>query len=77
LNRYIEGKSQGFGAMAVHPSGKLFAVGERGILPRILMFSYPELKFLHILKGGTESGYSGFFFLSVAHILIMYISHVI
>ncbi|KAK2964839.1 putative Cilia- and flagella-associated protein 44 [Blattamonas nauphoetae] len=58
----IIGRNKGLGAIAVHPSGTSFAVGERGIKPRILVYSYPKVKLLRILRHGTEEGYTALSF---------------
>ena len=48
----------GVGAIAVHPSKKLFAVGCKGVQPNIYIYSYPEMKIQKILRNGAERGYS-------------------
>ncbi|KAA6385443.1 MAG: putative Cilia- and flagella-associated protein 44, partial [Streblomastix strix] len=59
---YINGRNKGFGALAVHPGGKRIAVGERGIRPRILIYTYPEFEIVHTLYEGTESGFTALTF---------------
>ena len=48
----------GIGAVAVHPSRKLFAVGCKGVQPNIYIYSYPDLNLLKVLRNGAERGYS-------------------
>jgi cilia- and flagella-associated protein 44 len=48
----------GVGAVAVHPSKQLFAVGCKGVQPNIYIYSYPDIKLLKILRNGAERGYS-------------------
>lgn len=46
------------GAIAVHPSRKYFAVGEKGDKPNINVYEYPSLKLYRILRQGTQRGYA-------------------
>ncbi|KAK6165219.1 hypothetical protein SNE40_023570 [Patella caerulea] len=56
---YIRSTSGGgIGAIAVHPSRKYFAVGEKGSAPNINIFEFPSLKLFRILRGGTEEMYA-------------------
>jgi WD40 repeat protein len=48
----------GIGAIAVHPSGTLFAVGEKGTNPNVYVYEYPEIKLVRVLRNGTERAYS-------------------
>lgn len=48
----------GVAAVAVHPSGQYFAVAERGAQPNVLIYSYPAMEVVRILRKGTERGYS-------------------
>ena len=48
----------GVGAVAVHPSKELFAVGCKGVQPNIYIYSYPDIKLRKILRNGAERGYS-------------------
>lgn len=50
--------TDGIGAIAVHPSRKYFAVAEKGTMPNIYIYDYPDLRLYRILKGGTEKAYS-------------------
>jgi len=50
--------NSGIGSLAVHPSKRFFAVGEKGAHPFIYIYSYPELKVVHILRNGTERAYA-------------------
>ncbi|GAB5369824.1 hypothetical protein AAMO2058_001439500 [Amorphochlora amoebiformis] len=57
--RIIVGKnSRGLCAVAVHPSHKIFAVAEKGLDPKILLYSYPEVKVIHTLCKGTNRTFS-------------------
>lgn len=47
--------TDGVGSIAVHPSKKYFAVGEKGTMPNIYIYEYPSLKLYRILKNGTET----------------------
>jgi hypothetical protein len=43
------------GSIAIHPSGKFFAVGEvHRESPNIYIFEYPSLKVYRILRNGAE-----------------------
>ena len=42
----------------VHPKHKLFAVAEKGDAPNIIIYSYPELRKINVLRGGTEKEYA-------------------
>jgi WD40 repeat protein len=56
---YIQGFSgAGIGALCVHPSGKYFAVGDKGKHPNVLIFEFPSMKLYRILRRGTEQAYS-------------------
>ncbi|XP_025086571.1 cilia- and flagella-associated protein 44-like isoform X2 [Pomacea canaliculata] len=50
------------GPIAVHPSGKLFAVGEKGKNPVINIFSIPDIRLYRILKGGALKTFSSLCF---------------
>lgn len=51
-------KPGGIGALAVHPSGEYFAVGERGTNPNVYIYEYPSMKMHRVLSNGTERGFS-------------------
>ena len=42
----------------VHPDKNMFAVAEKGHAPDINIFSYPDMKCIHVLRGGTERSYA-------------------
>ena len=50
----------GIGALAVHPSGQFFAVGEMCPTgpPNIYIYTFPERKMVQVLPAGTERAYS-------------------
>ena len=48
----------GVGALTVHPNRTLFAVGEKGPNPDIIIYEYPSLRPYRILRKGTEAAYS-------------------
>jgi hypothetical protein len=48
----------GLGHIAVHSSQRYFAVGEKGVMPNILVFEFPSLKLHRILRKGTQEAYS-------------------
>ena len=50
--------TSGVGALTVHPNKKLFAVGEKGTDPNIIVYEYPSLRPYRILRKGTEAAYS-------------------
>lgn len=50
--------TDGIGSIAVHPTRKYFAVAEKGIMPNIYIYDYPDLKLYRICRGGTERAYS-------------------
>jgi WD40 repeat protein len=58
--KYIHGIRKGsFGAIAVNPAKTHIAAAENAeSSPNIYIYSYPEFKICHILKGGAEKGYS-------------------
>ena len=57
--RYIAGlDGGGIGAITVHPSGQLFAVGGKGTNPRVCVYEYPSLKLYRVLRNGTERVYT-------------------
>ncbi|CAM9328137.1 unnamed protein product, partial [Hapterophycus canaliculatus] len=47
----------GVGCFAVHPSGTLVAVGDKGSMPNIYVYEYPSFKIAKVLRKGTERGY--------------------
>eukprot|EP00752_Nemacystus_decipiens_P009571 g8551.t1 len=47
----------GVGCFAVHPTGKLIAVGDKGAMPNIYVYEYPSFKIAKVLRKGTERGY--------------------
>jgi len=58
---YLEGiDNGGIGAIAVHPSGNYFAVGEKhvGSSPNVYIYEYPSFRLIRILKEGTDRSYS-------------------
>ncbi|CAG5111754.1 Oidioi.mRNA.OKI2018_I69.chr2.g6028.t1.cds [Oikopleura dioica] len=46
------------GSVCIHPSKKFFAVGGKGDKPEILIYSYPEMEVVYVLRGGAEKGFS-------------------
>lgn len=48
----------GIGSVAVHPNRKFYAVAEKGNLPNVYIYSYPDHKLYRILRKGTEKSYS-------------------
>ena len=38
------------GAVAVHPSRKYFAVGEKGVNPNIYVYEYPSLELVKMMQ---------------------------
>ncbi|KAG2482730.1 hypothetical protein HYH03_018361 [Edaphochlamys debaryana] len=64
--RYLRGlDGGGVGAVAVHPSRTLLAVGEKarsGEGPCVYIYSYPALECVKVLSGGTERAYSALAF---------------
>lgn len=48
----------GVGALAVHPERRIFAVGEKGVEPHVVLYEYPSLRPYRILRKGTEAAYS-------------------
>ena len=47
-----------WGCNKVHPSRQFFAVGEKGHLPHVCIYSYPDLRLYRLLREGTEQAYS-------------------
>ncbi|CAM9115751.1 unnamed protein product [Ectocarpus fasciculatus] len=47
----------GVGCFAVHPTGTLVAVGDKGSMPNIYVYEYPSFKIAKVLRKGTERGY--------------------
>lgn len=61
--RYLMALDEGgVGCVAVHPSRQYFAVGGKGHMPRIYIYSYPDLKVIKVLNGGAERGYTSLTF---------------
>uniref|UniRef100_K3X7R6 EML-like first beta-propeller domain-containing protein n=1 Tax=Globisporangium ultimum (strain ATCC 200006 / CBS 805.95 / DAOM BR144) TaxID=431595 RepID=K3X7R6_GLOUD len=61
--RYLFGfGGGGIGSLAVHPSKRFFAVGEKGIKPNITIYRYPSAKVCGVLRNGTEFSYSSVVF---------------
>eukprot|EP00040_Diaphanoeca_grandis_P030987 m.184465 g.184465 ORF g.184465 m.184465 type:complete len:1849 (+) comp32191_c0_seq1:110-5656(+) len=52
----------GIGALALHPSKKFFAVGEKGDNPQINLYEYPSMKLYRILREGTTKEYAALAF---------------
>ena len=54
----------GVGAIAIHPTESIFAIGECGYFPNIYIYQYIEgkVKLYRILRKGTEQGYSALTF---------------
>jgi WD40 repeat protein len=50
--------TDGIGSIAVHPSKKYFAVGEKGNFPNVYIYEWPSLKLYRILRKGTETMYA-------------------
>jgi cilia- and flagella-associated protein 44 len=55
---------RGVGCVAVHPSRKYFAVGEKGDSPNVYIHEYPSLAVIRVLRKGTERAYSDLSFSS-------------
>jgi WD40 repeat protein len=47
----------GIGALAVHPEGTFIAVGDKGEVPVITIYSYPELRRYRVLRGGASRAF--------------------
>jgi cilia- and flagella-associated protein 44 len=59
VTRHIFGlNTDGIGALARHPAGQYFAVGEKGPNPNIMIYEFPSLRLHRVCKKGTEMGYS-------------------
>jgi hypothetical protein len=70
--KYLFGfDGQGIGCLAVHPSNKYFAVGEKGDSPNIYIYEYPSYKIYRVLRKGTEKQYSSVTFRLVQLIGLM------
>lgn len=48
----------GIGCLTMHPSGKIFAVGEICERPNVFIYEYPSLRLVKVLRNGTEAGYA-------------------
>lgn len=48
----------GVGALALHPSQRFFAVGEKGDNPDINIYEYPSKALHRVLRSGTLKGYA-------------------
>lgn len=44
--------------LQVHPKSPIFAVAERGTSPVIILYSWPKIKPISILRYGTTHSYS-------------------
>lgn len=61
--KYLHGlDGRGIGAIALHPSRKYFAVGEKGDAPNVYVYEYPSLKLYRVMRKGTEQGYTALAF---------------
>ena len=57
--RYLKTVGGGaVGAIAVHPTRRYFAVGEKGNMPAVNVFEYPSLRIFRILRKGTIKAYA-------------------
>ncbi|DAZ98772.1 TPA: hypothetical protein N0F65_003988 [Lagenidium giganteum] len=52
----------GVGCLAVHPTRRFFAVGEKGVKPNISIYRYPSPKVCRVLRNGTEFAYNSVVF---------------
>ncbi|CAL8109223.1 unnamed protein product [Orchesella dallaii] len=59
----------GLGHLAIHPSKKYLAVGEKGANPVIVVYTWPSVSVYRILRRGTLKGYSFLNFSSEGDIL--------
>ncbi|TNN07796.1 Cilia- and flagella-associated protein [Schistosoma japonicum] len=48
----------GIGAFCIHPQYKYIAIAEKGELPIVGIYQYPDIKLYRILRGGTQTAYS-------------------
>ncbi|VDQ13904.1 unnamed protein product [Trichobilharzia regenti] len=48
----------GIGAFSVHPQHNYIAIAEKGTLPFVCIYQYPEMKLYRILREGTQTAYS-------------------
>ncbi|CAH8858209.1 unnamed protein product [Trichobilharzia szidati] len=48
----------GIGAFSVHPKHNYIAIAEKGTLPFVCIYQYPEIRLYRILKEGTQTAYS-------------------
>lgn len=46
----------GVGCFAVHPTGKLIAVGDKGAMPNIYVYEYPSFKIAKVRQGFCPLG---------------------
>jgi WD40 repeat protein len=53
---------RGVGCVAVHPNRTVFAVGEKGVHPFIVVYTWPDCQPRKILRGGTERAFSDMVF---------------
>lgn len=53
---------RGVGCVAVHPNRTVFAVGEKGAHPFIVVYTWPDCQPRKILRGGTERAFSDMVF---------------
>ncbi|XP_033502384.2 cilia- and flagella-associated protein 44 isoform X1 [Epinephelus lanceolatus] len=57
--RYLRSCSGGgIGSITAHPSKEYFAVAEKGNLPNVIVYEYPSLQPISVLRDGTERAYS-------------------
>ncbi|CEO97919.1 unnamed protein product (mitochondrion) [Plasmodiophora brassicae] len=60
--RFVFGHGAAIGCITVHPSGKLFAIGEVGGPPNgppsIYIYNWPDLTVTRVLRHGSERAYS-------------------
>ena len=48
----------GISCMVVHPTEAIFAVAEKGENPPIILFSWPQLEVVRVLRNGTQKEFS-------------------
>ncbi|XP_036303112.1 cilia- and flagella-associated protein 44 [Pipistrellus kuhlii] len=48
----------GIGVIGVHPNKTHFAVAEKGVAPKIIIYEYPSLRPYRILQDGADFGYA-------------------
>lgn len=63
----------GIGTFCIHSQYKYIALAEKGIIPNVCIYQYPDIKLYRILKEGTQTAYTACQFRYVHYNLLLYL----